>query len=157
MVLDLATGKPIKPDASFFGALGFSDDDALPTGSNFPRINFPDAIEGEQKKGASFSPTILDIDVNKHVNNLNYLRWALADTPVEVAQGRMVSEIDTYFLAQARYGDVLRVETYIASPVECVHRILNVAPTAGPDNSELFRARVIWRDEADLCRPLVVG
>jgi acyl-ACP thioesterase len=163
MVLDLATGKPIKPDATFFGALEFSDDDALPTGSNFPRFAFPDAPDGGGAPGAVFSPTFLDIDINQHVNNLNYLRWALADTPPEVAQGRVVTEIDTYFLAQARFGDILRVESRVTpgtapatvgtgAPAECIHRILN---TDG--DSELFRARTVWRDEAALCRPLVIG
>jgi hypothetical protein len=172
MVLDLATGKPIKPDASFFGELEFSDDDALPTGSGFPRFSVPDvtvsapdvtvsAPEGAvNTPGAVFSPTFLDIDINQHVNNLNYLRWTLADTPPEVAQDRVVTEIDTYFLAQARYGDVLRCETRtdfnrsetgLASPGECVHRIIKCG-----DNSELFRARTIWRDETGLCRPVII-
>jgi acyl-ACP thioesterase len=160
MVLDLATGKPIKPDASFFGALEFSDDDALPTGSGFPRFVFPDVPDNTPR--AVFSPTFLDIDINQHVNNLNYLRWALADTPPEVAQGRMVAEIDTYFLAQARFGDTLRAETRLVesrpdkTSIECVHRILRQDPLAGDDDTELFRARTIWRDEALLCRPVLI-
>jgi acyl-ACP thioesterase len=158
MILSLADGKPVKPRPELFGSLPFCAEPVFPGGAQFPRISHP--ADAEPVVSPVFQPLITDIDLNDHVNNINYVRWILGHTPPEVWQGRLVQTLDTYFVAQAKLGDNLVCKTRMLPPqegaigtaVECVHSIHRAE-----DDGELFRARTIWWDEARLCRPLEVG
>ena len=104
--------------------------------------------------------TILDIDVNNHVNNTNYVRWILSYLPEEVQKGKLVSTLDTYFIAQAMMGDQLE----ICSGIDKEKSIFNSENAADnvtvvchsiirkSDGAEIFRARTEWKDEHLLAR-----
>lgn len=161
MVLDVNTGKPVKPVPELFGTLPFCEDDSLPP--VFPRFTFPENAGGITK--AAFSPTITDIDLNDHVNNLNYVRWILSFMPEHICTNRRISVLDTYFIASAKLGDSLLCKTTVSSdagmsreaasganaPVECIHSIVRTN-----DNFELFRARTVWKNAAEMSRELRV-
>jgi acyl-ACP thioesterase len=157
LVLDIAAGKPVKPTPELFGTLGFCDDDALPP--VFPRFAFPEAVSGAAKDFSAMDMEFVrptDIDMNGHVNNLNYARWILAHTPESVCVDRMIRTLDTHFIAEARPGDRLACRTAVVSgdtgDVEYVHSIVRL-----PDREELFRARTVWQEAGLLCRPLKVS
>jgi acyl-ACP thioesterase len=159
MVLDAKTGKPIKPALDLFGTLPFCEEDALSTAPAFPRFSFPESDANVTE--TAFSPTITDIDVNGHVNNLSYVRWILSFMPENVCVGRKISILDTYFIAPAMLGDKLLCKTAITVPVtaavvpdttvECVHTIVRAT-----DGAELFRARTIWKNATELSRDMCV-
>lgn len=46
-----------------------------------------------------------DIDINKHVNNLSYLRWLVETTPTEILQSRKLTEADVVFRAECTLHD----------------------------------------------------
>ncbi|MDR3283888.1 MAG: hypothetical protein LBS97_01770 [Treponema sp.] len=158
MVLDMNTGKPVKPVPALFGTLPFCEEDALPP--VFPRFAFPVGVQ--DIKQMPFSPVITDIDMNDHVNNLNYVRWILSFMPEHIYAARRISVLDTYFIASAKLGDNLVCKTAVLAdnagtelavniPIECVHSIIRVT-----DGAELFRARTIWKNTAEMCRELQV-
>jgi acyl-ACP thioesterase len=166
MVLDGNTGKPIKPAPELFGTLPFCEEDAVPALSApaFPRFSFP--ASGSKSAAImtenQFSPAITDIDLNGHVNNLHYVRWILSYMPEDIFQSRKISILDTYFIASAMLGDFLVCKTAVMAPfgdreksgegVECVHSIVRET-----DGVELFRARTIWKNAAQLSREVCVS
>jgi acyl-ACP thioesterase len=159
MVLDANTGKPIKPAPELFGTLPFCEEDALPGLRAFPRISFPVpqdsvALSTTSVTETAFSPTITDIDMNGHVNNLNYVRWILSFMP-EMFMDRKISTLDTYFISSAMLGDKLLCKTAVTevpdTAVECLHSIVREN-----DGAELFRARTIWKSAAELSREVCV-
>lgn len=147
MVLSLADNHPVKPDTSIFGTLPFCDDNALP--SVFPRIPLCDTWDSE----LYMEPTSSDIDMNQHVNNLNYVHWVVSGMPVSVMQTSLVKTLDTYFISSAKYGEKLicrlRCLEQESGMYECIHSIIRAA-----DKSEVFRARTVWAPEAALSREL---
>ncbi|NVN90017.1 MAG: acyl-ACP thioesterase [Desulfuromonadales bacterium] len=83
-----------------------------------------------------------DLDLNHHVNNTVYARWALEAVPDEVAAGNL-TELEISFRAEVLYGEtvvsrcaVQKAETAIC----CLHQIINKR-----DNRELARLRTRWR------------
>jgi acyl-ACP thioesterase len=157
VILDTNTGKPIKPAPDMFGTLPFCDEDSLE--SNFPRFGLPADFDPASKKEhteARFSPSILDIDMNDHVNNLNYIKWILTYTPISIFKEKLVSVIDTYFVTQAKFGDELACRTAVVSDdapgaSECLHSIVRTR-----DGTEVFRARTRWLPRGELGRRLMV-
>ncbi len=145
MVLDTETGKPVKPAPEVMGPLTFCGEDVLPP--SFPKIVLPDVWDVEVPVTAS----ILDIDLNSHVNNVNYVRWVLSHMPPSVYEGRLISVLDTYFMTSAKLGDELICRA-AGDGQSCVHSIVRV-----PDGAEVFRAKTEWKDKALLSRELVLG
>jgi acyl-ACP thioesterase len=64
------------------------------------------AIEGADSS-QSFTVRKSDLDLNKHVNNVKYIEWALSCLPDE----SKVSEIDIKFMAEAVLGDTVIAES----------------------------------------------
>ena len=157
LVLDAATGRPVKPSPDMFGSLPFCDEDALV--SDFPRFGLPqdfDASSNPRHTEAVFKPSVLDIDMNDHVNNLNYVKWILSYMPPEIFRANLPRVIDTYFVTQAKFGDELLCKTAAAPPdaegnTECLHSITRVR-----DGVEVFRARTLWLPKAVMSRPLTI-
>ena len=52
-----------------------------------------------------FSVSTSDIDMNVHVNNVCYVRWALDAFSVDFLQKNTIKEISVSFLSEAREGD----------------------------------------------------
>ncbi len=149
MVLSLVDGHPIKPDASLFGTLPFCTEDAL--SSVFPRIQLCDAWDSE----IIIEPNGTDIDLNRHVNNLNYVHWILSSIPLSISQSYLVSTLDTYFISSAKYGEKLicrlHCEQQNDNSWQCIHSIIRAN-----DSSEVFRAQTQWQQESLLSRELKV-
>ena len=157
IVLDAATGRPVTPSPDMFGTLPFCNEDALV--SEFPRFGLPkdfDAATNPNHTEAVFVPSILDIDMNDHVNNLNYVKWILSFMPQKIFRANLPRVIDTYFVTQAKFGDELVCKTAAAPPdtegkTECMHSI-----TRARDGTEVFRARTQWLPKAVMSRALTI-
>lgn len=143
MVLDLSTGRPVKMTDELMGSLAFCDEPV--SGEDMIKIHDPE----EWTYCHEFSPTNLDIDLNSHVNNLAYDRWILSFLPENAYKGKLVRAIDTYFIAQAMFGDELVCRTAEIEPDVWVHSIIRKA-----DGAEMFRARTEWASEWQISRPV---
>ncbi len=142
MIVDTSTGKPIKPDSAVMGSLSFCSDEALP--HVFPKIANTDTWDWEQ----AFSPTLLDIDVNNHVNNLSYTRWILSFMNPETVQGKLVTVLDNYFISSAQFGQNLICRVKQLDENTFVHWIIR------EDSSEVFKAKTQWTSKEKVSRPL---
>jgi acyl-ACP thioesterase len=156
IILDNTAGRPVKPTQEMFGTLPFCDEDSLE--SNFPHFSLPQDFNPNNNPHHTetlFAPTILDIDMNDHVNNLNYVKWILSYTPLSIFRGKLVSAIDTYFVTSAKFGDELICKTAVISDEgansECIHSIIRTR-----DGTEVFRARTFWRPAAEMARKMIL-
>ena len=69
------------------------------TDATFPKIDQPDYLE-------EFQVRKTDLDLNRHVNNVHFIEWALASLPNDAT----VNEIDIQFTAESVLGDTDIVE-----------------------------------------------
>ncbi len=141
MVLDLSTGRPVKMNDELMGSLQYCEDSV--SGEDMIKIHDPE----EWTYWHEFTPTNLDIDLNSHVNNLAYDRWILSFLPENAYKGKLVRAIDTYFIAQAMFGDELICRAAEVAPDVWVHSIIRKDTGA-----EMFRARTEWAPEWEISR-----
>lgn len=145
VILNAETGQPVKPDTKVFGNLAFNDEHL--EGKVFAKIPLPETWDIEE----SFRPTLLDIDINSHVNNLTYLRWILSYMSADCCKGKLLKTLDTNFVSSAMYGEELICRSSRSENV-CIHSIIRAK-----DGSEVFKARSEWADENGLSRTLKVN
>lgn len=146
VIIDMNTGRPVKPDENTMGGLTYSSD--CLEGRVFAKIPLKESWDKEEY----FTPSLLDIDMNEHVNNLNYIRWILSFMDTQFCKGKLLKVLDTNFISSAKFGEKLicrcaRIEENI-----CIHSIIRAK-----DESEVFRARTEWTDEKNISRPLATG
>ena len=146
IIVDLKTGQPLPPDKKTMGSLTFNTEHL--EGKVFPKINLNTDWDIE----TDFTPTLLDIDINSHVNNLNYIRWILSFMNEEFCKTRLIKTLDTNFVSSAKYGEHLICRCSKPENNICVHSIVRKN-----DGSEVFKARTEWADETELSRPLKIA
>lgn len=144
VILNAETGQPVKPDEKTMRNLSFNDEHL--EGKVFAKIPLPEKWDIEE----NFCPTLLDIDMNSHVNNLNYIRWILSYMDADFCKGKLLKTLDTNFISSAMYGEELICRSSLSKNV-CIHSIVRAK-----DGSEVFKARSEWADEKELARELKV-
>lgn len=147
MVLDTDTLKPLKPADNVMGSLEYCAEDSL--ASSFPKITLPPSSSWDVEH--SFYPTITDIDINSHVNNLSYIRWILSYIPRKMYEGKLISSLDTYYISSAVFSQKLVCRASAEGADTCVHSIIREE-----DGSEVFRAKTCWKDESVMSRRIVL-
>lgn len=91
-----------------FGELFGVEEDARLQFTEFDDFRYDDETE---LKG-TFKVRKSDIDINHHVNNVNYLNWMLEvvdDSELDL------DELEIYYVGQTKYGDVIDSETAVLS------------------------------------------
>lgn len=83
-----------------------------------------------------------DIDLNRHVNNTHYLRWALESLPTEVLEGQQLQEADIIFRAESTLGETIVAAAASARehPGVFLHKL-----TEETTGKELVQAQTKWR------------
>lgn len=108
-IIDLVRRRPMRPPAEL---------------SRIPTPDLPSPQFSQQISPGAPSSTIRevdfyvrrsDLDVNRHVNNVCYLDWALEAVPTEYRESHTVSEIDVAFKAESVFGETI---TSSVGPVE---------------------------------------
>lgn len=84
-----------------------------------------------------------DLDINHHVNNAVYVRWALDSVPADLAESLRPAAVEAAYRAEALAGDAVLVRTAPApdraADVVFLHQVLREA-----DGKELARLRTRW-------------
>jgi acyl-ACP thioesterase len=68
-----------------------------------------------------------EIDLNRHVNNVCYVQWAIDTLPIELLKKSNLHELCVSYTGEAKYGDtvVASAEQLTASPYSFRHEIAN--------------------------------
>jgi medium-chain acyl-[acyl-carrier-protein] hydrolase len=89
-----------------------------------------------------FHVRLSDLDVNRHVNNVNYIEWALETIPEEIWQTCFLSDLEIGFRAESNFGD--RIISYSESQDEGKNKIVIHQLYREEDKRELARLRTLW-------------
>lgn len=82
-----------------------------------------------------------DIDINKHVNNVKYIKWVIDSCPIEKLKSESVDELTINFLHEAKYQDQLSVYNNCNTDTQESH--FEIRNNAG--NMEHCRAVILWK------------
>ena len=84
-----------------------------------------------------------DIDINRHVNNVNYLEWALETVPEAILTTSSLRELNLSFMGEAHFGDtvVSQAQSVNSTGVAFIHHLF-----CKDSGESLCRARSDWTD-----------
>ena len=102
-----------------------------------PKIDLPAHVDAE----AGFQVRLSDIDVNNHVNNVNFIEWAIEAAPSAWRSANQLAEIHVEFKAESNYGEhIVSQFTGIHPSENGLHRVFRPA-----DSKTLMLARTVWK------------
>ena len=84
-----------------------------------------------------------DLDVNRHVNNVTYIEWALEAVPEEIYNKGYLLNLEINFRAESNYGDLVLSQN--ESQQSDTNMILIHRLTREEDEKELARLRTQWQ------------
>jgi len=99
MVIDLARKKPV-PLPDFVTQIPIPD---VPRALYDPFEKLPDP--GNADLNRTFEVRLSDLDINQHVNFVNYIEWAVETVPAETRNDFRLEELEVSYRAESRYGD----------------------------------------------------
>lgn len=132
-VLDLATRRPVRPDRVLPAELHPPEEHVVPPATE--RLARLARWEEERR----FSVRRHDIDLNRHVNNLTYVTWALEAAPAEAWATLRVAALDVEFLAECGPDAFVLSRAAPAGGGAFAHAVVGEA-----DGRELARVRSGW-------------
>lgn len=103
-----------------------------------PRLQGPSQAEYEQ----SFHVRYSDLDMNRHVNNVRYIDWAVESAAREAAQDLRLQAVEISFRAETRYGDAVLAQAQQAEHEDGIlflHRLAHAG-----DGREVALAKTRW-------------
>lgn len=126
-------------------------EDIVPADYQLPRRAIDDRFASLPRFEASERevrvPVMLrDLDINRHVNHVVYVQWALESVPREVLEKQRLTSLEVTYRAEARYGDSVISRLGAAEPDEdgtqYRHQIVHADTGA-----ELARLRTRWSSQ----------
>ncbi|HID38493.1 MAG TPA: hypothetical protein EYP36_03145 [Calditrichaeota bacterium] len=99
MMMDIKTRRPVSlPDELkqlIHSGKNRAIDDA------FDMLPQPQKVDVEKE----FNVRLSDLDINQHVNFLNYIEWAIESVPMEIWREYVLSDLQVSYRAEAKLGD----------------------------------------------------
>lgn len=80
-----------------------------------------------------------DIDVNKHVNNVKYIQWALDSISGDLVNGELIDEMVVNFMAEASLGNEVQIN------VNKEDKLIHVGMLNASTNKELCRVQFQYK------------
>lgn len=132
LVIDLKTRKPVSPEPHF-SAYPLHPERALNT--DFPSLPALQTAETERL----FPVYKTDLDLNRHVNSVVYIHWALETVPENMLFNMRPKEIEVQYRAEVFYGDRILSRTARQENGSFLHQLRRVS-----DDTEITRLRTKW-------------
>ena len=113
-IVDLSTGKisriPENIDKIYHG---FKDESVFNI-KDLPKLNVP---ETNPTSSDTYTIRRFDLDINKHVHNLNYLNYAYELLPEDVYYGEELNNVEISFKKEIKYKDKIKSFLYVENDV----------------------------------------
>ncbi len=102
-------------------------------------MKFPGPVRWNTEN--TFKVRYSDMDINQHVNNINYVEWIIETIPHDILLEKDISSLEIYFLSEVLYGNtILSRSTEMESDKNSfLHSIIN-----DTNGKELVRAKTVW-------------
>jgi acyl-ACP thioesterase len=105
LILDIERHRPQKIDSDDHPKYLVDQTDAyIPLAEKIP------AFKNMEPK-SSFCVEYTDIDINKHVNNVKYIEWAINTQTNELTNGSVIDEMMVNFMGEASLNDEMNLTT----------------------------------------------
>ncbi|AER67504.1 acyl-ACP thioesterase [Thermovirga lienii DSM 17291] len=120
VVVDMNRGRPLRLDRVMPEAYDKNKDENLEV--SFQELLLPEKVDVKK----TIQVAVTDLDMNFHVNNVHYLRWALDTIPVEILKEYKPKGVEIAFKRPAFYGDSVISEVGIdknSCSILCRHHI----------------------------------
>ncbi|QAT41526.1 acyl-ACP thioesterase domain-containing protein [Clostridium sp. JN-9] len=135
-LIDIEKRKPIRISDDMYLAYGISKDDNADV--KIKKIKSPEQTQYEKTFNVRYS----DIDTNKHVNNVNYVAWALETVPKEIVLDHSLNNIIVTYEKETTYGDIVKSKVQVIDnqdgTILCKHKI------EGNNGTELTIMETNW-------------
>ena len=137
IMVNRETKRPVRPDNLLLLLNGdIPGESALERGpEKIPALE-PDIIESPV-----FQVKYIDLDLNKHVNNMKYLQWTLDAYPVDHMTDHRVKSLEINYLSESFPGDNIQIKRNEAGKGIFHHSVIRV-----DDGVELCRIRATWNN-----------
>jgi len=83
-----------------------------------------------------------DIDSNGHVNNVNYIQWAIESVPLDIVKEYEIKRIKVVFEKETTYGDTVHVSAKMLKEDE--EMITTVHSIKSKDGKEVSKLEATW-------------
>lgn len=143
LVIDLAKRRPSRLPPALLRIIVPDRPPALPrTASSLPRMEDSPAGDLLEQR---FEVGYGDLDINRHVNHVSYIEWALESLPTEFHEGHRLVELEADFRSEIHYpaevvAKARRVN--LADGISVVHGV-------GTSGGEAARLRTRWTPESE--------
>lgn len=136
VVIDLNTRRPIRIPDGIKNLITNERDRSMNTDMR-SKMDSPGQIHFQR----SFSVRYMDLDVNKHVNNVHYIEWAMEALPEEILTNKKMASLDIIFRSECLYGDTVNSIAGQSGDHVYHHRLLRDS-----DHKELALVETKWTD-----------
>lgn len=102
LVIDTERRRPMRPPAMLKNLQ--TPDRSAPFSHDMTTLPGPDAVDHER----TFAVRYHDLDLNRHVNNVRYVEWALETLPPAVHDAYRCAGLELQFRAETTLGDPVR-------------------------------------------------
>ncbi|MGD9899935.1 MAG: acyl-[acyl-carrier-protein] thioesterase [Calditrichaceae bacterium] len=133
MLLDIDARKPIRMPDFMKEIRKNSGGRALP--DEFHKLPQMERTDHE----TLFNVRLSDLDMNQHVNNVNYIEWGLESVPTEFRDEHHLAGMEVSFRAESVYGDRVISRSEIRDENTLIHRLIREG-----DERELAQMRTKW-------------
>lgn len=120
-LVDITNGKLIPISTALANNPEMQQYQKRETDLEFNKIKQPDKVDIEK----IFEIRYDDIDVNRHVNNCNYIIWAFEPLSFEFRSTRHLKVLDIVFKKEIKYGNTVKSQIEFTDEAHTVHLLKN--------------------------------
>jgi medium-chain acyl-[acyl-carrier-protein] hydrolase len=138
LLLDTEKKRPIRVPEQLAQAYGL--DKELTDDSKMTKVREPLRVDSEREFKVRFS----DIDINNHVNNVNYYEWAFESLPQDILSNYSIKSVKLTYKKEAKLGDIITARSEVKLGREeyiCYHKLMDAL------KAELCFAETEWQKE----------
>ncbi len=137
LVIDVKTRSPLRRVPSVLDKLKPADIEH-PVDNALGKLQRSEGHDQEE----TFSVRYGDLDLNRHVNNVNYIGWIVSSLSPEILNTFVLMELEINYISEAFAGDEIlaRYSKTDESPLSLFHVLIRKS-----DKRELLRAKTAWR------------
>lgn len=97
----------------------------------------------ETRNVSFFKVRLSDLDINLHTNNTRYLKWVIDTLTPEFIMNNIPVFTEINYLAESRFNEEIVISMYETGDK---NRETSYSVTRQPDDAELCRVRIFWRN-----------
>ena len=139
LVIDLDRRRPARLPAELRRIAVPDKEPVLPGSSG----SLPELVDADRVR--RFQVDYGDLDINRHVNHVSYIEWAIETLPTEFHEGHRLAELETDFRSEIHYPAEITAEAG-AREQDGEQRVLHRLITSGGVEAARLRTRWVRRE-----------